>query len=65
MRFYVDEMPNYEEECPFNKTEWEDRWVNYCKLSDCHCDLHEEEGKCQGLIRMAKENEEDGSWKSE
>lgn len=57
MRFMVDEMPNFYDECPFSKEEWSDeRWVGICTLSNERCNLHDELGKCHGLREVVSDN---------
>lgn len=57
MRFMVDEMPNYTEDCPFNKREWDDdMWIDICRLTGTECNLHGEGGRCHGLKRMSAGN---------
>ena len=53
MKFLVDEMPNFTEDCPFNRREWDDgMWVDICTLNDKECNLHETYSMCHGLKRM-------------
>ena len=57
MKFIVDEMPNFTEDCPFNKREWDgDMWIDICRLTDTECNLHENGGECHGLKRMSVGN---------
>ena len=55
MKFLVDEMPNYTDDCPFNKREWDDcccYWVDICRLVGTECNLHKERERCHGLKRV-------------
>lgn len=56
MKFLVDEMPCFGEDCPFNKVEWDnDMWVEYCSLNKRECNLHEKESECHGLKELSTE----------
>lgn len=59
MKFLVDEMPNYTEDCPFNKREWDNNimWIDICILTGIECNLHEEKGRCHGLKVKGVDNE--------
>lgn len=53
MKFLVDEMPCFGDECPLCKEEWSDeRWMHTCSLTNQECNLHEKEGECYGLKEM-------------
>lgn len=50
-------MPNYTEDCPFNKRDWDDdMWIDICRLTGTECNLHEERKKCHGLKELSTEN---------
>lgn len=52
MKFFVDEMPLFNDECPFSQHvcfEIDGKWRDYCSLCDSPCDLHEKAGECFGL----------------
>ena len=52
MKFFVDEMPLFTEDCPFNQHIWfeiDGKWRDYCSLCDSPCDLYERPGECFGL----------------
>ena len=54
MKFLVDEMPNFSDNCPFNKREWDDdKWIDICRLAGTECNLHEEKGRCHGLKKLS------------
>ena len=58
MKFLVNEMPNFSDECPFAKEYWDsntDRWVYDCSITNWRCNLYIEEKECYGLIEI-KEN---------
>lgn len=49
MKFLVDEMPHFKEDCLFAEQEWSDEeevWVNFCKLTTVRCDLNEKKCSC-------------------
>lgn len=53
MKFLVDEMPNFYDECPFSKEEWSnDGWVGICTLTNERCNLHEDTTECYGLKEL-------------
>ena len=59
MKFFVDETPNFYDECPFSKEEWADEgWRGFCTLVNEKCNLHESgcSGECHGLKRMSAGN---------
>ena len=52
MKFFVDEMPLFNDECPFSQHVWfeiDGKWRDYCSLCDSPCDLHEKTDECFGL----------------
>lgn len=51
MKFFVDEMPLFNDDCPFSQRVWfeiDGKWRDYCSLCDTPCDLHEKAGECLG-----------------
>lgn len=52
MKFLVDEMPNFYDECPFSKEVWTDTgWKGICTLDDgwCNLDGNRCNHECYGL----------------
>ena len=62
MKFFVDEMPNFYDECPFSEEKWseEEGWRGFCILSYTKCDLYEDGHvyDCFGLKVMKGANDE-------
>lgn len=59
MRFIVDEMPNFMDECPFSKAMWDDTsWIYKCSLTSEKCNLYEEQGVCHGLKELKGADDE-------
>lgn len=58
MRFFVDELPWFSDDCPFVEREWHHNvWTSNCKLTGEKCNLHKTEGECNGLIKAEWGNE--------
>lgn len=62
MKFFVDEMPNFYDECPFSEEKWseEEGWRGFCILNYERCNLNE--GRyahgCYGLKVMKGADDE-------
>lgn len=57
MKFLVDELTPFEDECPFAKQDWSsERWVYTCNLSGMDCNLSEGRatGECYGLKELER-----------
>lgn len=57
MKFMVDEMPNFYDDCPFSKEEWSDKgwgYVGICTLTNKRCNLHDDRytTECYGLKEL-------------
>ena len=55
MKFVVDELPNFYDDCPFSKEEWSnERWVGICALNNERCNLYEDRyiTECYGLKEL-------------
>ena len=61
MKFIVDELPDYYDDCPFSEEEWHGpEWISICTLTLTRsaCNLHKVEGKCYGLKELKGANNE-------
>lgn len=55
MKFLVDELPNYTDDCPFNKRGWDDGyWTDICTLNNERCNLHNNPTECYGLKELER-----------
>ena len=55
MKFLVNELPNFYDDCPFSKEEWRNEsWVAICTLMRCTCNLHNSQYavECYGLKEL-------------
>lgn len=55
MKFLVDELPNFYDDCPFSKEVWTDEgWRGICTLVDERCNLHNNQcvTECYGLKEL-------------
>ena len=60
MKFFVDEMPNFYDECPFSEEKWseEEGWRGFCILNNTRCNLYEDRCVCYGLKVMKGADDE-------
>ena len=64
MKFLVDEMPNFYDECPFSKEVWTDEgWRGICTLVNERCNLYEGGyiHECYGLKELKGVDDDSGS----
>lgn len=53
MKFLVDELPSFNDDCPFSKEEWNvEGWVCICTLFNERCNLYEDATECYGLKEL-------------
>lgn len=54
MKLLVDEMPSWQDDCPFSEEKWiNGEWKYTCKLCyQLYCDLHEVENECRMLKQL-------------
>ena len=54
MKLLVDEMPGWQDDCPFSEEKWiNGEWKYTCKLCyQLYCDLHEVENECRMLKQL-------------
>lgn len=60
MKFLVDELPIFDDECPFGKRIWVDKmWTAHCTLVSKRCTLYEsrDSHECYGLKEKGANNE--------
>lgn len=57
MKFVVDELPFYPEQCPFYKEGWSyDRWKCDCTITNEECNLFACSDECCGLKVLESED---------
>lgn len=55
MKFLVDEMPNYVDDCPLSKRGWDDGYlVDICTLNNERCNLQYNSIECYGLKELKR-----------
>lgn len=55
MKFMVNELPSFYDNCPFSKEEWSNEgWVGICTLNNERCNLHDGRyaTECYGLKKL-------------
>ena len=55
MKFLVNELPNFYDDCPFSKEEWKSEgWIVVCTLMRYTCNLHNNQyvTECYGLKEL-------------
>jgi hypothetical protein len=55
MKFIVNELPNFYDDCPFSKEEWKSgSWIVICTLMKYTCNLHNNRyvTECYGLKEL-------------